>query len=207
MRAPDAPMGCPSAHAPPLTLTRSAGKRKACIAAKVTTANASLISNRSTFSKPHPQARSSFCNASMGASVKRCGSRACAVVALMLASGFQPCRSANDLRAKTSMAAPSEMDEAFAAVMLPSLTKAPFRRGILARSALKGCSSFCTTEACLREGSVMGTISPSKLPSSLARRASFKERMAKSSISLREICSSCAVSSANTPMLFFASPS
>src|SRR5450755_4337784 len=44
MRAPEAPIGCPSAHAPPWMLTFSAGRSNSFIAAIVTTANASLIS-------------------------------------------------------------------------------------------------------------------------------------------------------------------
>ena len=44
MRAPDAPIGWPSAQAPPWTLTFSCGKPCSVIAAIVTTANASLIS-------------------------------------------------------------------------------------------------------------------------------------------------------------------
>src|SRR5688572_10844172 len=44
MRAPEAPMGWPSAHAPPCTLTLSCGRLCSRIAAMVTTAKASLIS-------------------------------------------------------------------------------------------------------------------------------------------------------------------
>jgi len=43
-RAPLAPIGWPSAHAPPCTLTFSCGSSRSCMAAIVTTANASLIS-------------------------------------------------------------------------------------------------------------------------------------------------------------------
>ncbi len=48
MRAPEAPIGWPSAHAPPCTLTFSCGSLNSFIAAIVTAANASLISHRST---------------------------------------------------------------------------------------------------------------------------------------------------------------
>src|SRR5204862_6267408 len=44
MRAPEAPIGWPSAHAPPGMLTRSCGKPCSLIAAMTTTAKASLIS-------------------------------------------------------------------------------------------------------------------------------------------------------------------
>src|SRR6266581_1533095 len=46
MRAPDAPIGWPSAQAPPWTLTFSCGSPCSFIAAMVTTAKASLISDR-----------------------------------------------------------------------------------------------------------------------------------------------------------------
>src|SRR5258705_2990328 len=48
MRAPEAPIGWPSAHAPPCTLTLSCGRPCSFIAAIVTTAKASLISKRAT---------------------------------------------------------------------------------------------------------------------------------------------------------------
>src|SRR6476660_4200930 len=44
MRAPEAPIGWPRAQAPPCTFTFSCGRPCSCIAAMVTTANASLIS-------------------------------------------------------------------------------------------------------------------------------------------------------------------
>src|SRR5688500_3264033 len=44
MRAPEAPIGWPSAQAPPCTLTLSCGRACSCMAAIVTTAKASLIS-------------------------------------------------------------------------------------------------------------------------------------------------------------------
>src|SRR5439155_594137 len=48
MRAPEAPMGWPRAQAPPCTFTLSCGRPCSFIAAMATTANASLISYRST---------------------------------------------------------------------------------------------------------------------------------------------------------------
>ncbi len=44
MRAPEAPIGWPSAQAPPWMFTFSAGSFRSCMAAMVTTAKASLIS-------------------------------------------------------------------------------------------------------------------------------------------------------------------
>ena len=54
MRAPDAPIGCPSATAPPLTLTFSSSMPSIRIEFSVTEANASLISHRSMSSAVRP---------------------------------------------------------------------------------------------------------------------------------------------------------
>src|SRR5262245_40295616 len=54
IRAPEAPMGWPSAQAPPWMLTLSCGRRCSCIAAIVTAANASLISHKSTMLEVQP---------------------------------------------------------------------------------------------------------------------------------------------------------
>src|SRR3546814_5706596 len=59
----------------------------------------------------------------------------------MRAIGLIPNRSATDWRVITSAAAPSEIDEALAAVIVPSLAKAGLSVGILAASTLAGCSS------------------------------------------------------------------
>src|SRR5690242_9464751 len=56
IRAPEAPIGCPSAQAPPWMLTLSCGRPCSFIAAMVTTANASLISYKSTFDALQPVA-------------------------------------------------------------------------------------------------------------------------------------------------------
>ena len=54
MRAPEAPIGCPRAIAPPLTLTRSSSTPSIRIEFSATDANASLISNRSMSSTLSP---------------------------------------------------------------------------------------------------------------------------------------------------------
>src|SRR5439155_19381213 len=69
MRAPDAPIGWPIAHAPPCTFMRSCGIACSCIAAIVTTANASLTSNKSTSRVDHPVLRYRFAIAPTGAVV------------------------------------------------------------------------------------------------------------------------------------------
>ena len=60
MRAPDAPIGCPSATAPPLTLTRSSSMPSMRIEFSVTEANASLISQRSMSPGCRPAFSSAF---------------------------------------------------------------------------------------------------------------------------------------------------
>ena len=63
----------------------------------------------------------------------------------MRAIGLQPSLAAVDSRISTSAAAPSEMLEALAAVIVPSFLNAGFRPGILSSLALKGCSSNLIT--------------------------------------------------------------
>ena len=74
MRLPDAPMGWPSAQAPPFTFTRSGDRPISCMKAIGTTAKASFTSHRSTSSIPHPSRAISFCAAGTGAVVNHCGS-------------------------------------------------------------------------------------------------------------------------------------
>ena len=66
MRAPEAPIGWPSATAPPLTLTRSSSIPSMRIEFSVTEANASLISHRSMSSAFSPALSSAFCAAFAG---------------------------------------------------------------------------------------------------------------------------------------------
>ena len=85
---------------------------------------------------------------------------------------------ATDSRVMTRAAAPSEMDEALAAVMVPSAAKAGRRVGIFAGSALGGCSSVEITSTPLRPLTLTGTISRSKPPDAWAARAREREVMA-----------------------------
>ena len=68
--------------------------------------------------------------------VNQRGSRALLACATMRAIGFSPRSFATSARASTSAAAPSEIEEEFAAVTVPSFAKAGFSVGILAGSAL-----------------------------------------------------------------------
>ena len=66
--------------------------------------------------------------------------------------------------ASTSAAAPSEIEEAFAAVTVPFSRNAGFSVGILSGRADLGCSSASTTTSPLRVFRVIGAISPSNAP-------------------------------------------
>src|SRR5271170_5962970 len=69
MRAPVAPIGCPSAQAPPLMFTFRGSRSNSWIAAIGTAANASLISYRSTSLACQFNCASNFCMAPTGANV------------------------------------------------------------------------------------------------------------------------------------------
>ena len=73
MRAPLAPIGWPSAHAPPCTLTISCGSLNSVIAASVTAAKASFTSHRSTSFAAQPDFFSTFSMAPTGAVVNQFG--------------------------------------------------------------------------------------------------------------------------------------
>ena len=66
MRAPEAPIGCPMATAPPLTLTLSSSMPSTRIEFRVTEAKASLISHRSMSSTVRPALASAFLDAAAG---------------------------------------------------------------------------------------------------------------------------------------------
>ena len=112
MRAPDAPIGWPSAHAPPCTLTFSCGSRRSFIAAIVTAANASLISYRSTsFARPAGLLEQLVDRADRGG-------REPAPAPARASRGRRRARAASgraasavDARISTSAAAPSEIDD------------------------------------------------------------------------------------------------
>ncbi|MNV77986.1 hypothetical protein D3C71_1714510 [compost metagenome] len=88
-------------------------------------------------------------------------------------------------RVMTRAAAPSEIEEALAAVMAPSLVKAGRRVGILAGSALPGCSSSLIVTEPLRVATSTGTISALKAPEAMAAWARVRLSMAYSSICSR----------------------
>ena len=84
---PLAPIGWPSAVAPPWTLIFSWGMPRSFIANMATQANASLTSHRSTSPAFQPAFSSTFSIAPIGAMVNSAGSCAWAAVATIRATG------------------------------------------------------------------------------------------------------------------------
>ena len=200
MRAPLAPIGWPSATAPPCTLTISCASLNSVIAAIVTAANASLTSQRSTSLTFQPVFFSTFWIAPTGAVVNMFGAWAWTLWPTILAIGFAPRRAAVDSRIRTSAAAPSEMLDEVAAVIVPSFLNAAFRPGILSSLALNGCSSNLMTVSPDLPGIVTGAISQAKLPSSLAFFERSVELIANWSIASRVKLYLATHSSAKTPI-------
>src|SRR5690606_5486706 len=148
--APDAPIGWPSAHAPPLTFTFACSRPRSCIAAMVTQANASLISYRSTSLALHPVRSRSARMAPTGAVVNHAGSCAAPACPTMRASTGRPRRRASLSRMRMTEAAPSEIDEELAAVIVPFSRNAGLRPGIRPTSLRSGPSSRSTSTVSLR---------------------------------------------------------
>ena len=200
MRAPEAPIGWPSAQAPPCTLTMSCGSLYSAIAAIVTAAKASLTSHSSTCFASQPAFFKALAMAPAGAVANHSGACACTACDTMRATGLHPRCAAVDSRISSSAAAPSEMLLALAAVMVPSFLNAGFSDGILSSLALKGCSSNFTTVSPALPGSVTGAISQAKLPSSLACLARVVLAMANWSCASRLKPYLATQLSANTPI-------
>jgi hypothetical protein len=158
MRAPEAPIGWPSAQAPPWMLTLLCGMSRSRMAAIGTAAKASLISNRSTSLAFQPVFLNSFCIAPIGAVVNRFGSCAWVAWPTMRAIGVRPSSLAVDSRIMTSAAAPSLIDDDEAAVTVPSFLKAGRSDGILSTLAFSGPSSFSMTVSPRRLATVTGAI-------------------------------------------------
>src|ERR1700733_3167919 len=124
-RAPDAPIGCPSATAPPFTFTFSGLSFSTRVTAIAATANASFNSTRSTsLSRSHPVFFSSFSTASTGAIITHFGSTPLTAWATIRAIGVFPSRVAFFSLVTITAAAPSFVPGAFPAVTVPSFLNA-----------------------------------------------------------------------------------
>ncbi|MCY1309206.1 hypothetical protein D9M70_592790 [compost metagenome] len=116
--------------------------------------------------------------APIGAMVNSLGSWLWVAWPTILASGWRPRLAASSAVISTRALAPSEIELALAAVMVPSLRNAGLRPGILSRLALSGCSSSFTSTSPLRVVTVTGTISACSEPLAMAAWARFSDSMA-----------------------------
>ena len=111
----------------------------------------------------------------MGAMVNSEGWMECVAWPTMRARGACPPNASSP--ATTKAEAPSEIELALAAVIVPSLANAGRNEGIRSTRARRGCSSSATSPS--------GAISVPSAPSSMAASALVSEPMAKASISSR----------------------
>jgi hypothetical protein len=166
-----------------------------------TTAKASLSSQRSMSFVASPARASVFWMASAGAMVNSAGARAAPPQATSRASTGRPSFLARSALIRTSAAAPSLMDEAFAAVTVPSFLKTGLSEAILSGRAFFGPSSSATTVFSPFFPSIStGTISFAKRPFFCASMAFWVDATANSSCAAREMPNFSAVASAQIPM-------
>mmetsp|Transcript_49442 Transcript_49442/g.128977 ORF Transcript_49442/g.128977 Transcript_49442/m.128977 type:complete len:283 (+) Transcript_49442:339-1187(+) len=172
IRAPLAPIGCPRATAPPLTLTFSGSRLSSRLLATETTEKASLISKKLTSSRLMPACAAATGRALAGAVVNHSGSCSASPYPRTVASTLQPCFSAAARDISTMHAAPSEIVEALAAVTVPSFLKAA-RPSAAGRGGTCGSSSMVTSIVVPRflPGTLTGTISSAKRAALAAARA------------------------------------
>ena len=170
MRAPEAPIGWPSATAPPLTLTRPRRCRACGSSCSVTDANASLISHRSMSPGCSP--------AFVERLLRRVGGRRREVGEVVGDRGLGddrrrarslPLAAAHSSEASTSAPAPSLTPGELPAVCEPSFVKIG---GSLASASSdvsrRGASSTSTTVSPFLPLTVTATISSGRRPSSVA---------------------------------------
>src|SRR5438270_7314355 len=151
-RAPDAPIGWPSAIAPPLTLTRPVSQPRSLLTAQAWAANASLASIRSRSPTLQPAFLSAAREAGIGPVPMIAGSTPACAQETMRASGVLPRFAASLAFIRTTAAAPSLMPDALAAVTVPSLSNAG--RSLAIESMVTpafGYSSVSTTTSPLRD--------------------------------------------------------
>jgi hypothetical protein len=124
--APVDPSGCPSAMAPPFTLTRSMSGSSSRRQAASTDANASFTSKRSMSPIFIPLRSSSFFVAGIGPVSMITGSTPTVVWSTIRARGLSPSDSALPRSISSTAAAPSEICDEFPAVIRPSSLNAGF---------------------------------------------------------------------------------
>jgi len=169
--------------------------------ATATTANASLISQRSTSFVERPLFSSIARIASAGAMVNSMGARAAPPHPEIRPRTGRPSRFARSALMRTRAAAPSLRDDAFAAVTVPSFLNTGRSVGILSGRALFGPSSSATTAVSPFFRSIStGTISARNAPDCCAATARRVDSIAYSSWAAREMPCVVAQCSAHIPM-------
>ena len=170
IRAPVMPNGCPRAIAPPCVFIFSSGMSHSAMIGITWAANASLSSTTSTSLMVFPPRSSTFLIAPIGATPMYSGSLPCVAAMPIRARGFKPSSLARSSDITSTAAAPSLSGHEFPAVTPPPPSKASGSSESFSRVELaRGPSSFVTS---VPSGSLTGTISRSKKPSSWDRTAS-----------------------------------
>ena len=206
MRAPVAPIGWPSAIAPPLTFSRSGSKPSSRSQARTWAANASLTSSRSNWWRRRESRSRSFFTAGTTPMPITLGSTPAAATPRTRAIGWTPSAAARSCDRSTIAAAPSVIPEELPAVTLPPTglnAGGSFASdsGVVSR----GCSSRVKSTSPFLPGTFTATVSASKRPSAIARAARSWLRIAKASCSSRPILYCSASVSAVSPITWPAS--
>ncbi len=143
IRAPLAPIGCPSATAPPLTLNCSSEKPNSRWTAIDADAYASLCSTRSKSVGRSPVCRRCFFTVGIGDSMTSRGWTPLSAAEWIHAIGFAPRSRTSRALARTRAAAPSDNFEEFPAVRIPSGANTGFRRASFSKVvSARGASSW-----------------------------------------------------------------
>ena len=124
MRVPEAPIGWPSAMAPPCALTSAGSTPSTRVDCTATAAKASLISIAASSSAATSVWASADSMARAGCECSETSGPATKAWARMRASGWMPRMRASSSCITTTAAAPSEICEELPAVIVPSFEKA-----------------------------------------------------------------------------------
>mmetsp|Transcript_56490 Transcript_56490/g.148926 ORF Transcript_56490/g.148926 Transcript_56490/m.148926 type:complete len:237 (+) Transcript_56490:247-957(+) len=201
MRAPEQPMGWPSASAPPDTSTLAGSRLSLRMLDSDTTAKAWFSSHRSTSAVVLPASLSALGRAREGDVGKSTGSCSASAQERMRARGLRLSSLARSADMITMAAPPSLMDDDVAAVTEPPSSRKAVRRvGIFSMRARPGSSSEDTRTSPDLPLTATGTISLTKWPPLMDVIARLMLSIAKSSCSLREMLKSAAHFSAHMPM-------
>mmetsp|Transcript_38220 Transcript_38220/g.80079 ORF Transcript_38220/g.80079 Transcript_38220/m.80079 type:complete len:238 (+) Transcript_38220:28-741(+) len=201
MRAPEQPMGCPSASAPPVTSTFAGSSLSRRMLAIDTTENAWLISQRSTSPTDSPASPSALGRARAGDVGKSMGTCSASAKETMRASGVSDSSCARCADMMTRAHPPSLMEEEVAAVTVPSSgRKAGCSCGIFSTRSRDGSSSTDTTVSPALVLIETGTISLAKCPPETAANVRRIVSIVKASCSSRVILYCAAHFSAHMPM-------